>query len=156
CKAAHRFCIAVRGNSDEYLAGPNIDSGGIGMQDCQVLDSFLSLYRHFVLPDIPGRMPMVRSEANSQSRSSPYANVITKLYATKDPRLPAGFGYRAPMSTRAVAAIRPVPLSSQARVPSDPVRQRRLYAYQDLGRGFVNTRALHRSNAKADLRPQAL
>jgi hypothetical protein len=34
------------------------------------------------------------------------------------------------MSTRAVAAIRPVPLSSQAPVPSDPVRQRRLYAYQ--------------------------
>src|SRR5262245_685172 len=81
-KAAYRFFIAVRGNSDEYLAGPNIDSGGIGMQDCQVLNSFLSLCRHFVLPVIPGRMPMVRSEANSQSRSSPYANVITKLYAT--------------------------------------------------------------------------
>jgi len=55
------------------------------------------------------------------------------------------------MSTRAVAAIRPVPLSSQARVPSDPVRQRRLYAYQPLeacddlkcdpsGRSFLRNR----------------
>jgi hypothetical protein len=43
------------------------------------------------------------------------------------------------MSTRAVAAIRPVPLSSQARVPSDPVRQRRLYAYQELRTEFINT-----------------
>src|SRR6059036_2200420 len=46
------------------------------------------------------------------------------------------------MSARAVAVIRPVPISSQASVPSDPVRQRRLDAYRELRRGWVNTAAL--------------
>src|SRR2546425_1683363 len=36
-------------------------------------------------------MPKVRMKAHSQSRSSPLANVITKLYATLDPRFWTGF-----------------------------------------------------------------
>src|SRR5215472_5903550 len=41
-------------------------------------------------PEYSGRMPKVRKKANSQSRSSLSANVITKLYATLDPRFSDG------------------------------------------------------------------
>src|SRR5262249_60764749 len=47
------------------------------------------------------------------------------------------------MSARAVAVIRPVPISSQATVPSDAVRTRRLDAYQEL-ETWLNTAALQK------------
>src|SRR5262245_53251302 len=61
------------------------------MQHRQVLDSLFSPCRHVRPPGCTGRMPKVRTKANSQSRSSLSANVITNLYATQDPCLPAGF-----------------------------------------------------------------
>src|SRR5215467_8633016 len=55
-------------------------------------------------------MPKVRKKANSQSRSSLVANVITKLYATSDPRFSTGFK----MSTNVGAGCGCHPTSEQS------------------------------------------
>src|SRR5215471_2016143 len=61
-------------------------------------------------PRYAGRMPKVRKKANSQSRSSLVANVITKLYATSDPRFSTGFK----MSTNVGAGCGCHPTSEQS------------------------------------------
>ena len=52
-------------------------------------------------------MPKGAKESKLPIEIAADGDVIIKLYATLDPCLTSGFGYRAPMLTRAVAVIRP-------------------------------------------------
>src|ERR1700733_9293279 len=81
------------------------------MQHRQISVFFLRLVAMSNPSVSAGRTPRVRKESKLPIEIAADGDVITKLYATLDPCLSSGFKYRAPMSARAVAVIRPAPSS---------------------------------------------
>src|SRR5262249_34734907 len=86
-ESAHRLRIAIGWNGYEYFAGSNIYSGGIRVQNSQVLNS---LFRFVLMspPEVPVGRPRYEFKQTPNRDRCREANVITKLYATLDPRLP--------------------------------------------------------------------
>jgi hypothetical protein len=87
-----------------------IDSRSIWMQNRQRVTSSLVLLGHLLLRLCRSNARGADTEQtpNRDRRRKPAA-VITRLYATPDPRLSLGLSNRAPMSARAVAVTQPAP-----------------------------------------------
>jgi hypothetical protein len=90
-KAAHGLWVSVSAHSDILLAGAYVYAGSVRMQDRKRVASSLALLGHLLLRSCrsDARGAGTEQTPNRDRRRRPAA-VITRLYATPDPRFSDG------------------------------------------------------------------
>src|SRR5579859_360039 len=87
----HRLWISVSSDGHVQLAGPYIDAGRVRMQYQQSVASSLALLGHLLLRGCRSDARGAETEQTpNRDRCREPASVITRLYATPDPRFSAG------------------------------------------------------------------
>lgn len=92
-KATDGLRVSISADSNVQFAGANINARSIWMKDWQCVTSSLALLGHLLLRSCrsDARGAGTEQTPNRDRRRKP-ANVITRLYATPDPRFSVGLG----------------------------------------------------------------